>query len=676
MALKMENLKSPYGIIEIDPWLKPYSGEIDLRMDRFKERRYQLVGGAETLTDYANGHLYFGIQKIPGGWAVREWLPGADGANLIGDFNGWNRESHPMTKKDGDVWEILLEGEDALRPGQWLKLLVHRQGASFERLPAFATRVDMDPETKLLCARVPDGEPFPWTDGGYRERKPGAPLIYETHIGMAQDAERVGTYEEFADRILPRIRDLGYNTVQLMAIQEHPYYGSFGYQVSNFFAAAHWYGEPRGLKVLINRAHEMGLRVLLDVVHSHACPNVGEGLQFQDGTDGQYFLEGGEGRHPAWGTRLFNYRRTEVLHFLLSNLKFWMEEYHFDGFRFDGVTSMIYHDHGLGSAFTDYGMYFSLNTDLDAINYLQLANELIHEVDPNALTVAEDMSGMPGMCLPLEAGGIGFDYRLAMGEPDTWIKLLKDTRDEDWSVQSIWHEMTTRRPQEKVVGYCESHDQALVGDKTILFRMADAEMYTGMSKDYHSVTMDRAIELHKMIRLLTLSCGGNGYLNFMGNEFGHPEWIDFPREGNGWSYKYCRRQWSLVDNPDLKYVWLNDFDRAMIGLARQYRLLEDPAAQSLWVDPDRKIIAFSRAGLLFVFNFHPSYSETNFFLPCWSTGGGKYGVILSSDEFRFGGPGLVAHAVTYEAKEDPDRGLGFTIYSPCRTAMVLKKKED
>ena len=671
--MDIRKLTGPYEITKIDPWLAPYSGEIDLRMDRFKDKRKQLVGTAEKITDFADGYLYFGIHRTEDGWAVREWLPGADGAWLTGDFNGWSHDTHPMTRKENGVWEILLPGKDALKHGQFVKLWVEKGGTGFERLPAYAVKVSPDPRTHILCAQVWDPAPFPWTDGEYRKTKAPAPLIYETHIGMATEEERIGTYHEFADNILPRIRKLGYNTVQLMAVQEHPYYGSFGYQVSNFFAASSWYGEPEGLKYLINKAHGMGLRVLLDVVHSHACPNVGEGLQYQDGTDGQYFLEGGEGRHPAWGTRLFNYRRPEVLHFLLSNLKFWMDEYHFDGFRFDGVTSMIYHDHGLGSAFTDYHMYFNLNTDLDAINYLQLANELIHEVDPNATSVAEDMSGMPGMCLPIGQGGIGFDYRLGMGEPDYWIKLLKDTRDEDWSMGGLWYEMTTRRPQEKVIGYCESHDQALVGDKTLLFRMADAEMYTGMNKDYHSLTMDRAIELHKMIRLLTLSAGGNGYLTFMGNEFGHPEWIDFPREGNGWSYKYCRRQWSLVDNGMLKYEWLNDFDQAMIQTAREHGLLEDPQAVSLWVDEERKIIAFSRGKLLFLFDFHGSYSEQNFFLPCHTTGEGKYRVILSTDETRFGGTGLVSHDYVYQTENLPNRGTGFYIYAPARTAMVLEK---
>ena len=675
--MDVQKLFAPYAITRIDPWLEPHAGDIELRMDRFKGKRWQLVEGAETLTEFANGHLFFGFHREEDGWVVREWLPGADEVRLIGDFNGWNQESHPLEKGENGVWEIHLKGKNALKHGQFAKLWVKKGVHWFDRLPAYCTKVSMDEDSKRLCSQVWDPkEAFQWTDEAFMKKEPAAPLIYEAHVGMSQDREGIGTYREFADNVLPRIQKLGYNTIQLMAIQEHPYYGSFGYQVTNFFAAAHWYGVPEDLKYLVNKAHGMDIRVLLDVVHSHACPNVGEGLQLQDGTDEQYFLTGGEGWHPAWGTRLFNYGRPEVLHFLLSNLKFWQTEYHFDGFRFDGVTSMIYRDHGLGSAFTNYDMYFNMNTDLEALNYLQLANELIHEVNPNATTVAEDMSGMPGMCLPIPDGGIGFDYRLAMGEPDYWIKLLKDTRDEDWNMNALWYEMTTRRPQEKVIGYCESHDQALVGDKTIIFRMADAEMYTGMNKDYHTLTMDRAIELHKIIRLYTMSLGGNGYLNFMGNEFGHPEWIDFPREGNGWSYKYCRRQWSLVDNPNLKYEWLNDFDAAMIQLARQRKLLDDPYAVSLWIDPERKIITFSRGKLLFVFNFHNSYSETQFFLHAHTVGEGTYRVILSTDEKRFGGQELIDHDVVYTTEYVEGKGLGFNVYSPCRTAMVLERTGD
>ena len=492
---------------------------------------------------------------------------------------------------------------------------------------------------------------------------------------MSQEKEGIGTCREFADYNLPRIASQGYNTVQLMAVMEHPYYASFGYQVSNFFAPSSWFGDPEDYKYLINKAHELNMYVLLDVVHSHASANSMEGLSYFDGTDDQYFVKGPEGTHPAWGTRLFNYSKHEVLHFLLSNLKFWQEEYHFDGFRFDGVTSMLYHNHGLGVNFSSYDAYFSMNTDVDAVTYLQLANELIHAVNPFAVTIAEDMSGMPGMCVPIRSGGIGFDYRLSMGVPDFWVKTIKEQSDENWDMYKLWYELTTRRPGEKNIGYSESHDQALVGDKTLIFRMADAEMYTGMEKTYNSPSMDRAIALHKMIRFITLVLAGEGYLNFMGNEFGHPEWIDFPREGNGWSYKYARRQWSLADNGLLKYEWLNRFDIEMLRFARKYRVLSKQGAINLWTDQEGKIISFEKGGLLYVFNFHPTYSPTDFFLHAHSTGEGRYRAIFSSDEGEFGGQERVSKEYIYETAQT-DKGLGFKVYVPCRTAIVFQKVKE
>ena len=435
-----------------------------------------------------------------------------------------------------------------------------------EHIPLYARRVVQDKATLTFSAEVVDDcKKFEWTDENFQPE--GSLFIYEAHVGMAQEEGRIGTYREFADKILPRIKRGGYNTVQLMAIMEHPYYGSFGYQVSNFFAASSWFGKPEDLKYLINTAHNMGIRVLLDVVHSHAVKNTAEGINMFDGTTWQFFHDGAKGDHPAWGTKCFDYGKTGVLHFLLSNLKFWMTEYHFDGFRFDGVTSMLYHDHGLGTDFNTNDKYFSYNTHTEAITYLQLANELIRQVNPNAITIAEDMSGMPGMCLPISDGGIGFNYRLGMGLPDMWVHTIKEQKDEFWDIFRMWCEMCMRRPGEKTVAYVESHDQALVGDKTLIFRLADAAMYTDMEKRTHNPVIDRAIALHKMIRLFTLAGGGEAYLNFMGNEFGHPEWIDFPREGNGWSFHYCRRQWSLRDNPDLKYQWLGQFDEDMIHLA-------------------------------------------------------------------------------------------------------------
>ena len=672
--MKRASRKTPYRILTLDPLLKPYAADVALRMERNAAVRKQLLGDSATLSAFANGYLYYGFHRTQAGWVFREWAPGADAIHLIGDFNDWNRASHPLRRLDGGVWEIELSGADALKHGQHVKLQITRGGRSFDRIPAYIRYTVQDPLTHQLTGVIWAPErPFQWTDGGYGRKKISPLMIYEAHIGMAQEREGIGTYREFADFNLERIKSLGYNAVQLMAVMEHPYYASFGYQVSSFFAASHWYGEPDDLKALVDKAHSLGMYVLLDVVHSHACANVGEGLNLFDGTEDQYFLPGERGNHPAWGSKLFNYAKHEVIHFLLSNLKFWQEEYHFDGFRFDGVTSMIYQNHGLGENFTDYSQYFGLNTNVDALTYLQLANELIHEVNPFAVTIAEDMSGMPGMALPIRSGGIGFDYRLSMGIPDFWIRLLKDVPDRQWDMGRLWYELTTRRPQEKNVGYCESHDQALVGDKTLIFRMADAEMYTGMDKAYHSLAIDRAIALHKMIRFITLALGSEAYLNFMGNEFGHPEWIDFPREGNGWSHHYARRQWSLAENGYLKYEWLERFDREMLKFARKYRVMTKPAAANLWMDEKNKLLAFAKGDLIYLFNFSPDASPTDFFVPAHITGEGQYRAVFTTDRIEFGGQDRVSERYVYTAKPVPDKGVGFTVYLPSRTAIVFRR---
>ena len=663
-----------YKILEIDPWLEPYEGDINLRMQRYYDTYYSLVGDGD-LAGFANGYMFFGLAQTNNGWVYREWAPGADAMHLIGDFNNWDRLAHPMHRTESGIWEIKIKGRDTIKHGQKIKVQVTRGDRKFDRIPLYMNHVVQDKLTRGFVGEVWAPEkPFRWTDSGWRDQKTDSLLIYEAHVGMAQEKEAIGTYREFADNILPRIVEEGYTAVQLMAIQEHPYYASFGYQVSNFYAPSSWYGDPDDLKYLINKAHKLGLKVLLDVVHSHAIKNTAEGINMFDGTFNQFFMTGDAGDHPAWGTKLFNYAKHEVIHFLLSNLKYWMDEYHFDGFRFDGVTSMCYHHHGLGVNFTDYKQYFDVFTNTDAITYLQLANTLIHEIDPNAITIAEEMSGLPGMCIPIKDGGVGFDYRLAMGIPDYWIKTLKKEKDEDRNMHAMWHELTTRRPGEKSIGYAESHDQALVGDKTLIFRMADAEMYEGMNKAYHSPVIDRAIELHKMIRFATLSMACEAYLNFMGNEFGHPEWIDFPREGNGWSFKYARRQWSLADDGFLKYEWLLNFDKAMVAFAKKYKVLQQGGAENLWLDERAKIIAFVRGDLLYVFNFHPSESATKFFLHTHTTGACEYKAIFSTDDKDFGGQDRIDKKYVYSAKQDR-RGLGFEIYLPCRTAVVFRKKK-
>ncbi|MBE5738674.1 MAG: 1,4-alpha-glucan-branching enzyme [Clostridiales bacterium] len=657
-----------YRIFEYNPQLKPYKGDIDYRMHLYHDTKWRLLRNKKSLIDFANAHDYFGFHHLDGCWVYREWAPNAHQLYLTGDFNDWHWLDHPLTRLENGIWELKLDGDDALWHGCKVKTIVDANMTRTEHVPLYAKRVVQSPDTYLWCGEVVDNKRlFNWTDQDFKPED--SLFIYEAHIGMAQEHGHIGTYREFADNTLNHIKECGYNTIQLMAIMEHPYYGSFGYQVSSFFAASSWFGEPEDLKYLINKAHNMGIRVLLDIVHSHAIKNTSEGINEFDGTTWQFFHDGAKGEHPAWGTKCFNYGKHEVIHFLLSNLKYWLTEFHFDGFRFDGVTSMIYHDHGLGEAFDNNKKYFSLNTNTEAITYLQLANELIHQVNPKAITITEDMSGMPGMCLPITEGGIGFDYRLAMGLPDMWIKFIKEMSDENWNVEKIWSEICLRRPGEKSVAYVESHDQALVGDKTIIFRLADASMYTDMDKICHNPIIDRAIALHKMIRLLTLAGGGDSYLNFMGNEFGHPEWIDFPREGNGWSFHYCRRQWSLYHNGYLKYEWLGNFDKDMITIAKEHNIFNQTMPDLLLMKNPEQSFVFYRHGLIFAFNFSPNKSLTNVLVPTFTNS--DYQVVLCSDDPKYGGNGLVHH-ITHPNKRFNGKDY-IELYLPARTAVVLKE---
>lgn len=663
-----------FQIIKDDPWLAPYEPDISERLQRYRNTTAWIEKEYGSLLNYASFHHYMGFHydKNKKGWFYREWAPGAERLFLLGDFNRWNEESHPLYKKNEGIWEIFLPDDPAgpvLAHGQKIKVIVHSYSTRRARIPAYITRAVQDPKSKGFDGQIWNPEqPFEWTDQDFEPDNAANPLIYECHTGMAQEKEGLGSYLEFAEKTLPRIRDLGYNCIQMMAVQEHPYYGSFGYHVSNYFAPSSRFGIPEDLKFLINKAHEMGIAVILDVIHSHAVKNVDEGLNDFDGSGHQYFHAGSRGYHDSWDSKLFDYGKNEVRRFLLSNLHYWMSEFHFDGFRFDGVTSMLYHHHGHFVAFDHYDKYFKTGVDWDAVVYLQLANELIHRLNPNALSIAEDMSGMPGLCRPVGEGGIGFDYRLGMGIPDYWIKLLKHSKDEDWDIYEMWNVLNNRRYGEKTIAYAESHDQAMVGDKTTAFWLMDKEMYWHMSKGDNNISIERGIALHKMIRLITISLGGEGYLNFIGNEFGHPEWIDFPREGNQWSYKYARRQWSLVDNPNLKYEWLNNFDRDMIHFIKNNKVLSTGFANQLNMDTFNKVIIFERGGYIFVFNFHPHHAIPDYKFPI--TKPGVFKILLNSDHEKYGGQGRIDETIRYESSSENGNET-LQIYIPNRTALVF-----
>ncbi len=670
--------KKRLAIIEADSWLEPVEAEIERRHEMYLRRMADIEASSGTIVDYANGYRYFGWQRDDdmAGWWFREWLPEADDVYLFGDFNSWQRTQLRLDKDRAGVWSIFLPDAmyaDRLTDGSLYKIHVHGANGWHDRIPAYAARVVQDEETKNFTAQFLLPQPFAWSDGDFSIERLGALMIYEAHVGMAQEREGVGTYEEFTEKILPIIKSEGYNAVQLMAVAEHPYYGSFGYHVSSLFAPSSRFGTPEQLKALVDRAHSLGLAVIMDIVHAHYVKNLNEGINQLDGSDHLYSKAGEAGYQKYWDSKTFDYGKREVQHFLLSNVKYWLDEFHFDGYRFDGVTSMLYHHHGYVE-FDSREKFFDEGVDRDALVYLSLANRLVHEFRPGAVTIAEDVSGMPGICSPIDDGGTGFDYRLGMSIPDYWIKILKEQSDEQWNLWEMWSVMTDRLPSVRTVAYAESHDQAMVGDQTLAFRLMDKEMYFSMNRDSQSLIIDRGMALHKMIRLMTISTGGEAYLNFMGNEFGHPEWIDFPREGNGWSYKYARRQWSLRDNGLLRYSYLAEFDRQMLRMVREFGVLSDGYPYNLLIDEQNKTMVFSHSSLVFVFNWHPTASIPDYEMPVpWP---GKYTPVLSTDEARFGGLARICadeeHFSTTHVDDDGSERYAIRIYNTSRTATVLK----
>ncbi|KRX26342.1 1,4-alpha-glucan-branching enzyme [Trichinella nelsoni] len=662
------------NLLQLDGYLKNYENEICRRYGEFKRLVMQINKEEGGLDKFSRGYEKFGVVVTPeNGVFCQEWAPGADGLFLIGDFNNWDRTAHPYDRKDFGKWELYIppnaDGSCPIPHKSVLKIMVAKDGGFCDKISPWATYVCC-PSDSIVYHHVFYNPPQKYKFLYNKPEKPVALRIYECHIGISSPEGKVASYVYFTNNIIPRIVKQGYNAIQVMA--------KIWFLKNLIYFEISRYGTPCDLKFLVDKAHELGIFVLLDIVHSHASKNTADGLNQWDGTNGCYFHDNYRGYHTVWDSRLFNYSERETLRFLLSNLRWWIEEYHFDGFRFDGVTSMIYHSHGLGPGFSGhYDEYFGLSVDTESLLYLTTANYMLHKFYPSVVTIAEEVSGMPALCRPVEEGGQGFDYRLAMAIPDKWIKLLKHYRDEDWNMGDLVFTLENRRYGEKNIAYAESHDQALVGDKTIAFWLMDKEMYTEMSTLCPlNSTIDRGIALHKMIRLITHGLGGEGWLNFMGNEFGHPEWLDFPRQGNNSSYHYCRRQWNLVDDPLLRYKFLNNWDRAMNLAEEKYHWLSAGPAYTSWKHEQDKVIAFERANLLFVFNFHVNKSYTDYKIGVNKSG--KYKMILDSDAEEFGGHQRLDSSCEWFTfpHEYANRANHLCVYAPSRCCFVLALDSD
>ncbi len=657
-----------------DPYLSPFKPIIRSRFEKALATAEKLKN-KKSWVDMANYHEIFGLHRDKKGWVFREWAPNATAMFILTPANNWEKSSDWEVKgpDPNGIFEARFPDRFFCHE-QLYRLKVVWDGGEGDRIPTAATRAIQDSTTYIFNAQVwaPD-QPYQWQ--AENPKLPTGPLlVYEAHAGMALEEGRVGTWREFADHILPKVIDAGYNTLQMMAVQEHPYYGSFGYHVSSFFATSSRFGTPDDFRYLVDRAHKAGIRVLMDIVHSHSVKNEVEGLSRFDGSLYQFFHDKDRGDHTLWDSRCFDYGKQQVVHFLLSNLRYFLEQFRVDGFRFDGITSMLYADHGLGRAFTGYQDYFGDDVDEDALGYLYAANDLVHEIHPGAVTIAEDVSGYPGLAAPATLCGTGFDFRFSMGVPDYWIKLLKEVKDEAWHMGGLWYELTRHRDEERTISYVECHDQALVGDQTVMMRLMGGKIYNSMEKSNTDITTQRAVALHKMIRLVTLACAHKGYLNFMGNEFGHPEWIDFPSPANGYSYNHARRLWSLKYDKNLYFPDLFAFDKQMIALAKQTQMFTWDRPRLLHIHEDDKVLAFERSGLIFVFNFHPERSFSHYLIHAPA---GKYEMRLDTDEARFGGLGRLnpdqVHFTRPIGDEAENRHDALSLYLPSRCALVLAR---
>ena len=677
---------SEYDLINQDPYLKNFEWCIKRRNEHFKNLLHQIESNEKSLENFADSYKNMGLHVLPNGdIKYREYAPGARGIALFGEFNNWNRDQYWAKRDQYGFWELIIPNEDGkprIKHQSKVKCnVVLSNGQWADRNPIWIEYLYQNTQSLIFDGVFWNPEvKYEWKYPKKHLPKPKSLRIYEAHVGMSSFYPKVTTYKDFTENILPRIKRLGYTAVQLMAIMHHANYASFGYHVNNFFAISSRFGTPEDLMELIDKAHEMGLFMIMDIVHSHASSNVDDGFNNWDGTDYLYFHGGKMGHHSLWDSRLFNYSSYETLRFLLSNCAYYSEKFRFDGFRFDGITSILYRNHGIKYSFSgDYNEYFSNNFDEDGGVYLMLANKLLHQINPEVITIAEDVSGMPGLCLTVEQGGFGFDYRLNMSVSDKWIQLLKEYKDENWNMGNLIFTLTNRRYNEKHVGYCESHDQSIVGDKTIAMWLFDKEMYWNMScNSPETIIISRGMSLHKLIRMITFALGGEGYLCFMGNEFGHPEWVDFPRPGNGWSYSHCRRRWDLCDNKNLRYKYLYNWDVAMNKLDDVFNFISSPFQYVSLKHEDDKIVVFEKGDLLFVFNFHPYKSYENYKIGTkWGT---KHKIVLDSDEFRFFGKGRLEYGhgnffpiINQGWNNRPNQ---FNLYIPSRTCMVLIAEEN
>jgi 1,4-alpha-glucan branching enzyme len=588
------------------------------------------------------------------------WAPNATRVSVIGDFNGWDGRVHPMRLlTPSGIWELFVPD---LPDGEKYKFEIRtREGHLLEKSDPFGVAFEIPPQTASV---VRDISRYTWGDAAWMESRASnrewleRPMsVYEVHLGswarVPEEGERYLRYSELVEKLVPYVQEMGFTHVEFLPVMEHPFSGSWGYQVLGFFAPTSRYGSPEEFKALVDAFHRAGIGVILDWVPGH-FPKDEHGLARFDGTALFEHADPRQGEHQDWGTLIFNYGRNEVRNFLLSNALFWLEEYHVDGLRVDAVASMLYLDYSRTEGNWIPNRYGG-RENLEAIEFLQRLNTLTHGQYPGTITAAEESTAFPGVSRPVHLGGLGFTYKWNMGwMHDMLAYLEQDAVYRRWSHELVTFSMLYAHSENFILPL--SHDEVVHGKRALLDKMPG----------------DAWQKYATLRTLLGFMYGHPGKkLLFMGGEFG--QWREWNHDRS--------LDWHLLEDPAHKA--LQDYVRTLNAHLRTqpalYELDVDPAGFR-WIDchdHENSVVSFVRTArqsddfVVWVFNFTPvPRGDYRLGMPA----PGYYAELLNSDSALFGGGNLGnSGGVT----TDPVAAHGFSqsvrLMVPPLACLMLKK---
>lgn len=622
----------------------------DFDIDLFKSgkhyRLYEKLGARPVMSEGQQG-VYFAL-----------WAPNAQSVSVVGGFNGWNRDSHPMQPRwDGSgIWEVFIPG---IGEGEVYKYyLVSTNGYAVEKADPYGYQTEIPPKT----ASVVRGLDYKWKDSKWLQQREkqsilDQPLsIYELHPGSwrRKEGNEFLSYHELAQELPKYCRELGFTHVELMPVMEHPFYGSWGYQLTGYFAPSSRYGSPQDFMFLVDALHQAGIGVILDWVPSH-FPSDEHGLGYFDGTHLYEHPDPRKGFHKDWNSLIFNYGRNEVRSFLISNALYWLDKYHIDGLRVDAVASILYLDYS-----RNHGEWepneFGGRENLDAISFIKDFNDAVHTQQPHTFTVAEESTAFPGVTAPTYEGGLGFDLKWMMGwMHDTLSYFQKDPMYRSWHQGQLAFSIHYAFSEKFVLPL--SHDEVVYGKNSLINKMPGDEW-----------------QKFANLRLLFSYMWGHpgGKLLFMGGEFGQQhEWRhDFSLD---W---HEHEQGNLQQGVSVLLQELNQLYQTEPAL---YQNNYAPEGFE-WVDfndMSNSVFCWLRKGsdtkeqLLFIGNFTPNVLK-NYRVGVPQSG--RYAELFNSDDWKYGGSGVRNTNLETAPVSRHGREHSLSLKLPPLGVVVLKRR--